>query len=67
MVAEIYDDFLNSIIGSYVKEQYLLGATVQATEEVIINAVVAIKTMEGINENKACALPYDLLIKIFKK
>ncbi len=42
-------------------------ATVQAVEEAIINAMVAAETMEGINKNKAYALPHDLLIKILKK
>jgi L-aminopeptidase/D-esterase-like protein len=38
-------------------------ATVQAVEEAIINAMVAAETMEGINGNKAHALPHDLMIK----
>jgi len=42
-------------------------ATVQAVEEAIINAMVAAETMEGINGNKAYALPHDLLIEILKK
>ena len=42
-------------------------ATVQAVEEAIINAMVAAETMEGINGNKAFALPHDLLIKTLKK
>mgnify|MGYP003627071304 FL=1 len=42
-------------------------ATVQAVEEAIINAMVAAETMEGINENKAYALPHDLLIETLKK
>ena len=42
-------------------------ATVQAVEEAIINAMVAAETMEGINGNKAYALPHDLLIKTLKK
>lgn len=45
----------------------LFEATVQAVEEAIINAMVAAETMEGINENKAYALPHDLLIKVLKK
>jgi D-aminopeptidase len=40
---------------------------VQAVEEAIINAMVAVETMEGINGNTAYALPHDLLIKILKK
>ena len=42
-------------------------ATVQAVEEAIINAMVAAETMEGINGNKAHALPHDLLVEILKK
>ena len=42
-------------------------ATVQAVEEAIINAMVAAETMEGINGNKAYALPHDLLVKTLKK
>ena len=42
-------------------------ATVQAVEEAIINAMVAAETMEGINGNKAFALPHDLLIETLKK
>lgn len=42
-------------------------ATVQATEEAIINAMVAAETMEGINGNKAYALPHPLVIDCLKK
>ena len=42
-------------------------ATVQAVEEAIVNAMIAAKTMEGINRNKVYALPHDLLIKTLKK
>ncbi len=42
-------------------------ATVQVVEEAIINAMVAAETMEGINKNKAYAIPHDLLIEILKK
>lgn len=42
-------------------------ATVEAVEEAIINAMVAAETMEGINGNKAYALPHDLLIQTLKK
>lgn len=42
-------------------------ATVQVVEEAIINAMVAAETMEGINGNKAYALPHDLLIETMKK
>ena len=45
----------------------LFEATAQAVEEAIINAMIAAETMEGINSNKAYALPHDLLIKTLKK
>jgi D-aminopeptidase len=45
----------------------LFEATVQATEEAIINAMVAAETMEGINGNKSYALPHKLVIDILKK
>ena len=45
----------------------LFEATVQAVEEAIINAMIAAETMEGINSNKAYALPHDLLKKTLKK
>ncbi len=45
----------------------LFQATVQAVEEAIINAMVAAETMEGINGNKAYALPHDLLRGVLKK
>ena len=45
----------------------LFEATVQATEESIINAMVAAETMEGVNGNKSYALPYQAVIDILKK
>ena len=45
----------------------LFEATVQAVEEAIINAMIAAETMEGINGNKAYALPHDLLVKVLKE
>ncbi|MFK5974407.1 MAG: P1 family peptidase [Flavobacteriaceae bacterium] len=42
-------------------------ATTEAVEEAIINAMVAAETMEGINGNKAYALPHDLVIEILRK
>ena len=45
----------------------LFEATVQVVEEAIINAMVAAETMEGINGNKAYALPHDLLVETLKK
>lgn len=45
----------------------IFEATVNATEEAIVNALVAAKDMEGINKNKFFALPHDRLKEIFKK
>lgn len=45
----------------------IFEATVQAVEEAIINAMVAAETMEGINGNKAHALPHDLLQEVLRK
>lgn len=45
----------------------LLAATVQATEESIINAMVAAETMVGVNGHKAYALPHNRLREILKK
>ncbi len=45
----------------------LFEATIQATEEAIINAMVAAETMEGINRNKSYALPHKLVVDILKK
>ncbi len=45
----------------------LFDATVQAVEEAIINAMVAAETMEGINGNKAYALPHKLVVDLLKK
>ena len=42
-------------------------ATASAVEEAIINAMIAAEDMEGINGNKAYALPHDLLQEVLKK
>jgi D-aminopeptidase len=42
-------------------------ATVQATEEAVINAMVAAKTMTGINNHTVIALPHDRLREVLKK
>ena len=42
-------------------------ATVQATEEAVINAMVAAETMTGINNRTVIALPHDRLREILKK
>ncbi len=45
----------------------LFGATVQATEEAIINAMVAAETMKGYKGNTIFALPHDRLQEVLKK
>jgi D-aminopeptidase len=45
----------------------LFLATVQATEEAIINALVAGEDMTGIDGNKVFALPHDRLREVLKK
>jgi len=42
-------------------------ATVQATEEAVINAMVAAETMTGINNHTVAALPHDRLREVLKK
>jgi D-aminopeptidase len=42
-------------------------ATVQATEEAIVNAMVAAKTMKGINDHEVIGLPHDRLREALKK
>jgi D-aminopeptidase len=42
-------------------------ATVQATEEAVINAMVAAETMAGINDFTVIALPHDRLREVLKK
>ena len=45
----------------------VFAATVQATEEAIINAMVAAKTMIGIENHKVTGLPHDRLREVLKK
>lgn len=45
----------------------LFLATAQATEEAIVNALIAAKTMVGVNGNTVYALPHDRLIDILKE
>jgi D-aminopeptidase len=42
-------------------------ATVQATEEAVVNAMVAAETMKGINDHEVVALPHDRLRDVLKK
>ncbi len=45
----------------------VFAATVQATEEAIINAMVAAETMTGIENHKVIALPHDRLRAVLKQ
>ena len=45
----------------------LFAATVQATEEAIINAMVAAETMTGVNGNTVYAIPHDRLREAMRK
>jgi L-aminopeptidase/D-esterase-like protein len=42
-------------------------ATVQATEESILNAMTAAETMTGIDDNTVYQLPQERLLSIMKK
>jgi L-aminopeptidase/D-esterase-like protein len=45
----------------------IFAATVQATEESIVNAMVAAETTMGIENHKVIALPHDKLRAVLKK
>jgi L-aminopeptidase/D-esterase-like protein len=45
----------------------LFEATIQATEEAIVNALVAGKTMKGINGNTVHGMPVEEVVGILKK
>jgi L-aminopeptidase/D-esterase-like protein len=45
----------------------LFSATVEATEEAIVNAMVGAKTMTGIDGHTVIALPHDQLQQVLKK
>jgi D-aminopeptidase len=45
----------------------LFLATVQATEEAVVNAMVAAETMTGVNNKTVIALPHDRLREVLKK
>jgi D-aminopeptidase len=46
---------------------FFFEATVNATNEAVLNAMLAAETMEGINGNKAFALPAKRLVEILRK
>jgi D-aminopeptidase len=45
----------------------VFASTVQATEEAVINAMIAAETMTGIENHKVIALPHDRLREVLKK
>jgi len=45
----------------------LFRATVNATEEAIVNAMIAAETMKGVNGNTAYAIPHDRLREVLRK
>jgi D-aminopeptidase len=45
----------------------IFTATVQATEEAVVNAMVAAQTMTGIDNHKVIALPHDKLREVLRK
>ena len=45
----------------------IFAATVEATEEAIINAMVAAETMTGLNGNTVYAIPHDRLKEVLRK
>jgi D-aminopeptidase len=45
----------------------VFAATVQATEEAVINAMVAAETMTGIEDHRVIALPHERLREVLKK
>src|SRR6266481_5477419 len=45
----------------------VFAATVQATEEAVINAMIAAETLTGIENHKVIALPHDKLREVLKK
>jgi L-aminopeptidase/D-esterase-like protein len=42
-------------------------ATVRATEEAVVNAMVAAETMSGLDNHTVIALPHDRLREVLKK
>lgn len=56
---------LDALVNDWINPFF--NATVQATEEAITNAMVAAETMEGINGNKAYALPHKSVMEVLKK
>ncbi len=47
--------------------EHLYAATIQATEEAVINALVAARTMTGLNGSRVHALPHDQLHDVLRR
>ena len=45
----------------------VFAATVQATEEAIVNAMIAAETMTGVDGHRVTALPHEQLRSVLKK
>ena len=45
----------------------LFEATVEATEEAVVNAMVAAETMSGVNGNTVYAIPHERLREVLRK
>ena len=45
----------------------IFAATIQATEEAIINAMIAAETMTGIDGNTVHAIPHERLKEVLRK
>jgi D-aminopeptidase len=49
------------------KIEPIFAATVQATEEAVVNAMIAAETMTGIDNHRVIAIPHDKLRAVLKK
>ncbi len=64
------EDTKRTMSASFLKNKDLnsiFEATIQATEEAIINAMIAAETMSGINGNTIYALPHKRVLELLKK
>jgi L-aminopeptidase/D-esterase-like protein len=76
---EIFIAFSTANQGTYLKKNATINtmdneslnpvfeAVVQATEEAVVNAIIAGRTMTGINGNTVYALPQDRLVEVLRK
>ncbi|MEO7962341.1 MAG: P1 family peptidase [Gemmatimonadaceae bacterium] len=68
--ASTYDSTTRTMTTRSLSKQSLnpvFGATVDATEEAIINSLIAAQDMEGMNGNRVFALPHERLRVILRK